>query len=125
MPELKERILERVGPEATANLSVTCKAAFSLIQRDDRLWRAFADASFGQFRRIQDVDVGHLFNSRSHADHVCFCFYFRYWAARRHTCRHCDLFSGDVATLHKDNRGGVVCHRCHDSIARKELMFDL
>lgn len=124
IPELRDNILKKAGPEAAARLSVTCKAAFMLIQLDDRLWRTFAARSFGQYGWVNDLEIGPLFNSQSHEDHTCSCFYFRYWAARKHTCRHCDVFTADTKALYTD-RGGVVCDRCYESIQRKSLMFDL
>lgn len=123
MPELREKILNFAGPEAAARLSVTCQATIALIQIDNRLWNNFAASSFGKEARLKDMAEGPMTNPRSHADHSCNCFYFRYWATW-HTCRHCDVFSNSTTEMVRDG-DGVVCNRCYDCIQRKSMFFDL
>lgn len=124
LPEqLREQILIRAGAEATAALSITCKQALSLIQRDDYLWHLFAERSFGHTRDIEKVDAKPLFLARTHQTHRCKCIYFRYWAARKHTCAYCGTFERDNSGGSSEGRG-VVCAKCCKRIASWNRLYD-
>lgn len=119
--ELRFQILHTAGAQAAANVSITCRAAFQLIQKDDYLWKALFQRDLSDITSLITYPEYHRF-AVSHS--VNTSAYAWYWHVFTCCCTVCFWYIPHKGGIIR--RSGIeMCRDCERDLEDCQKIYDV